>query len=213
MRGDGQSNVVPVASDRQREAIDVLVASLRPDVLRLPEGLVEKISPRPPGNEKSRETFDGDTGVVFDPLAPAASAVELTLNVLLDPNRAARMTRSGDPGFQEICDSLLNSSWFAAATQGLDAAIHRQTNDIVLTRLMQLSVNMDADAAVRAIALDAVMSLDKWLESHAPGDRVWRAHFGLARYQIARLLDDPSSIDAIVPVTSPPGSPIGSFME
>ena len=71
----------------------------------------------------------------------------------------------------------------------------------------------DADPDVRAIALDAVTSLDEWLESQAPGDRVWRAHFGLARYQIARLLDDPSSIDAIVPVTSPPGSPIGSFME
>ncbi|MCH8059625.1 MAG: zinc-dependent metalloprotease [Proteobacteria bacterium] len=213
MRGDGQSNVVPVASDRQREAIDVLVAALHPDVLRLPEGIVELISPRPPGNEKTRETFDGNTGVVFDPLAPAASAVALTLDVLLDPRRAARLMRSGDPGFGEICDSLLEASWLATASQDLDAAIQRQTSLIVLTRLMQLGVNMDADADVRAIALDAVMSLDEWLESQAPDDRVLRAHFGLARYQIARLRDDPSSLDAIVPVTSPPGSPIGSFTE
>ncbi|MCH8867401.1 MAG: hypothetical protein IID58_11170 [Proteobacteria bacterium] len=71
----------------------------------------------------------------------------------------------------------------------------------------------DADADVRAITLDAVTSLDEWLASQAPDDRILRAHFGLARYQIARLRDDSSSIDAIVPVTSPPGSPIGSFTE
>jgi len=79
LRGDGQSPQRPVAAARQQQAIDALIETLDPKVLSLPDDLAATISPRPPNNPKSRETFSGTTGVVFDAKAPAASAVAMTL--------------------------------------------------------------------------------------------------------------------------------------
>jgi len=64
-------------------------------VLRLPDELIDSIPPRPPGFAKTRETFPTDTGTVFDPLGAARSAVALTLDVMLEPTRAARMILTG----------------------------------------------------------------------------------------------------------------------
>lgn len=213
LRGDGQDNVVPVSAERQRQAIDTLVASLRPAVLQLPDGLAAKISPRPPGHAKSRETFSSNTGIVFDAMAPAASAVALTLDALLDPQRAARMTQSPGPGFASITDGLLEATWFATGAQGTDAAIQRQTGGIVLTRLLQLSSNAEAAPEVRALTLDAINKLGDWLTRQSPGDQATRAHYALAQLQIERWRRDPGSLETIVPVTLPPGSPIGALAE
>ena len=210
MRGDGQGSVTPVAAARQREAIDALVAVLDPEVLRLPDGLASNIPPRPPGYPKTRETFTGATGGVFDDMAPAASAVSLTLDVLLNPVRAARLSRSGDPGFSEVTDRLLRLAWFDDSG---DAAIQRQTGSILLSKLLQLSVNPDADMQVRAQALAAVDQLHNWLAGRSSDDSATSAHYGLARLRIERMRHDPESVDAIVPLTVPPGSPIGAMTE
>jgi len=209
MRGDGQRSTTPVSAARQREAIDALIAVLDPDVLRLPDGLASSIPPRPPGYPKTRETFVGKTGIVFDELAPAASAVSLTLDVLLDPVRAARLSRSGEPGFAEVTEGLLRLAWFDAG----NTAIQRQTGSILLAHLLRLSVNPNAETQVQALALAALDHLDDWLAGRTSGDAATNAHYGLARLQIERRRNDPASVEAIVPVTSPPGSPIGAMTE
>jgi len=208
-RGDGQVAVEAVAADRQQQAIDALVATLAPDVLQLPEGLAEKIPPRPPGYPKLRETFSSATGTVFDPLAPAASAAVLTMEVLFEPTRAARMQRSAAPGFDTVIDGLLAATWYADNLSGEAAAIQRQTSMIVLQRMLQLAVNGGADAAVRATTLDAVNQLDEWLAGQPMDDRTMRGHYSLARYQIDRMRSDPVSVEALLSVAPPPGGPIG----
>ena len=210
LRGDGQNTIMPVAADRQREAIDALFTTLDPAILRLPPELLASIPPRPPGHPKSRETFAGNTGVVFDEFAPARSAVSMTLDVLLNPARAARMVRSGVPGFSEITDRLLALAWLDETD---DAAMQRLTGNILLTMLMQLVVNPAVDADVRSTALATVNRLDDWLIAAAAAqtdeDSGAQPHHALARLQIEQMRVDPASVDAIVPVTSPPGGPIG----
>jgi hypothetical protein len=211
LRGDGQNTITAVAADRQREAIDALFATLDPAVLRLPPELLASIPPRPPGHPKSRETFSGSTGVVFDELAPARSAVSMTLDVLLNPVRAARMTRSGAPGFAEVTNRLLALAWLDESD---DAALQRLSGDLLLTKLMQLAVNPAVDAEVRSTALAAINQLYDWLiaaeaaPTGAAPTGVQPQH-ALARLQIERMRDDPASVAAIVPVASPPGGPIG----
>lgn len=217
LRGDGQDARVTVAADKQRTALAILLHTLSPTVLRLPDELIDSVPPRPPGFAKSRETFPSDTGVVFDPFGAAESAVALTLDVLLDPTRAARMVAAGarqaeSPGFGELSESLLRATWFSRQRSGVGGEIQRLTNDIVLERLMLLSVNPEADAQVRAIAFDAISELDRWLESRIARENVrqWRAHYRLARHQIERVRHDPASLETLVPVVSPPGSPVGN---
>jgi len=211
LRGDGQPLQEPVTAGRQQQAIDALIATLDPKLLSLPDDLAVMISPRPPNNPKSRETFSGATGVVFDAKAPAASAVAMTLAVLLEPSRAARLAQTGTPGFGTVPKALINASWRARQAPGSAGAIQRQTNLQVLYALFRLAFNPAADSDVRAIALDTINSLGTWLSRQSPKSDVLNAHFRFAQFEIDRLLGDPAQIDVLVPVTVPPGSPIGSY--
>jgi hypothetical protein len=138
----------------------------------------------------------------------------LTLNVLLEPTRAARMVssnaRNRTPGFADLTAELLESTWLAARQRGVEGELQRVVNNLVLERLMLLAVNIAVDTQVRALALDAINSLDDVLASRVnrEGDNTWRAHYGFARFRIERMRNDPASVAEIVPVTTPPGEPI-----
>ena len=81
----------------------------------------------------------------------------------------------------------------------------------VLYALLRLAFNPAADGEVRAIALDAVSGLDNWISRQSPKATIMRAYYGFARFEIERLKRDPLQLELMVPVTVPPGSPIGSF--
>jgi len=211
LRGDAQSSQEPVEAARQQQAIDALIATLDPKVLSLPDNLAAMISPRPPNNPKSRETFRGATGIVFDAKAPAASAVAMTLNVLLEPSRAARLQQIGAPGFGAVPETLINASWRSKQARGMSGAIQRQTNLQVLYALFRLAFDPAADNDVRAISLAAINTLDTWLSRQSPKSDVLNAHFRFAQFEIDRLLGDPAQIGILIPVTVPPGGPIGSY--
>jgi hypothetical protein len=220
MRGDGQDISAPVSPDRQREAIAALLNTLAPAVLRLPDNILRLIPPRPPGFPKSRETFPTSTDKIFEPFGAARSAAALTLDVLLEPSRAARLIATSarnatSPGFIELTDDLLDISWFAPRQSGLDGEIQRTTNSLVLERLLMLVMNSDADVQVRAIALDTIERLDSWLASRvsSESDSNWRAHYRFARFNIERMRSDPASVEQLTPVGVPPGSPIGTTLD
>lgn len=217
MRGDGQPISTPVSADRQREAIAALLSSMTPSALRIPDNVLRLLPPRPPGNPKSRETFPTNTGKIFEPIGAAQSAAALTLEVLLEPTRAARLVASNArqptmPGFGELADDLLRATWYGAQPSGIEGELQRATNNLTLERLMALAVDKDADTQVRAIALDTVNSLDAWLTPRATSanDSRWRAHYGFARFRIAQMRSDPASIEQVETVTVPPGEPIGT---
>ena len=211
LRGDAQDDARPVAVARQQQAIEALLATLDPAVLRLPQSLADAIVPRVPNDPKSIETFASATGGTFDAIAPARSAVALTLQVLLDPARAARLERSGAPGFGAVTGGLLGASWYAESRDGTGASIQRQTNMQVLYGLLGLAFNANADTQVRATSLAAVLNLEAWLAKQSPRDAEMQAHFAFAMHEIARLRADPAAIEILVPAVVPPGSPIGSF--
>ena len=111
LKGDGQTPTAKIDGDRQRAALDALIATLSPEVLALSPELVALIPPRPPGSGSSRELFPRETGYLFDPIAAASTAVDLTLKVLLDPTRAARLNRqvmldAGAPDFAAVLLAL-----------------------------------------------------------------------------------------------------------
>jgi hypothetical protein len=86
-------------------------------------------------------------------------------------------------------------------------------NIAVLERLLLLSFDDAASADVRAVAVEAVNSLERRLSDGASRDgaTIWRAHYSLAQQMIRQAREDPASLEKLVPVTVPPGSPIGSF--
>ena len=208
LKGDGQKAMRPVAAARQQRAIEALLRTLQPSLLLLPDALVAALPPRPPGYPASRELFSGYTGGVFDPLAPAAAAAELTLRVLLDPARAARMNRNGSPTFRALIERLLAATWHARPGAA-EFAVHRQTGLLALDRLLALALDRGIDPGVAAASLDAVLGLKASLAAADPVEPERRAWRRLAIRRIDRALDDPASIGERPAVRVPPGSPIG----
>ncbi len=216
LRGDGQKITEIVAPDRQRRALAALLASIQPEVLRLPEHILDLIPPRAYGYGRSRETFNVRTGVTFDPLAAAEMAANQTLRFLLNPQRAARLVEyharsSRYPGFSEVVDRVIAETWKNEREPGLDGEVQRVTDAVVLHHLFALGVNPDASNQVRALVLHAVADLKAWLVQSAKKikDRSQRAHLEFAVAQTEHFQKDPRDFGPARPVSPPDGSPIG----
>ncbi|MCJ7557371.1 MAG: zinc-dependent metalloprotease [Gammaproteobacteria bacterium] len=214
-RGDGRQISKPVPAEQQRRAIDALLTTIRPYSLALKPDLIALIPPRPPGTPASRELFPRQTGYLFDPLAAADTAAGLSLDMMLDRTRAARMVNAHAldaklPDFGELVDKLLKETWYEVNATGQEAELQRVVNMATLQRLIALTGDGDAQAQVRAITWDRLTELAGWLEkqSRRSPDTNWRAHYRFASGQVQRLLDDSSAIAPLLPLKAPPGSPI-----
>jgi hypothetical protein len=217
LRGDGQSAPLRVDAKKQQDALSALIATLAPDVLMLPQTLTDIIPPRPPGYPLGRESFSRATGVTFDPLSPAASAVSLTLDVLLNQQRAARLNtqRTADqsmPDFHTVLTALAQASWYDQRQSGVAGAIQRLTADQFLNRLITLANDAGADTQTRAQAFLTIQNLDQWLARQSPlkTERNWTPFYARARYAIAAMMNDPSKAAPVQAPPAPPGSPIGN---
>ena len=219
LRGDGQSQPETVDAEKQWAAINALLVTIDPQVLKLPQFVVEIIPPRPPGYKLDRESFPRSTGKSFDPLSPPASAISLTLDVLLNQHRAARMNAfsasdSAMPDFMALLDSLNQATWYQQRQAGVIGAIQRIAATQYLDRLLSLASDSKANTQIRAQALFAAQALDKWLAKQKPGrlDGDWAAHYAQARLRIAAMINEPSSVAPTKPRPTPPGSPIGNLL-
>ncbi len=217
MRGDEQAMPVTVEAQKQQAAIAALLDTLDPDLLSLPQSLLDVIPARPPGHDLSRESFSRTTGVLFDPLAPAASAFSLTLDVLLHRDRAARMNafHAADerlPAFNSLLDSLIGTSWQSRRRSGMEGAIQRVGSYQVLQRLMGISIDAASTPEVRAQALMSIRELDDWLSKQSSKrlEPEWEAHYGLVRHEIALMLENPRAWAPDQRQAPPPGPPIGN---
>jgi hypothetical protein len=216
LRGDGQTPTQIVAPAEQRRAVAAVLATLKPDVLALPEPLLKMIPPRPPDYERGREHFKIHTSPAFDALAPAEAAAQHTLQFLFNAERAARLVEfharnSENPGLEEVLDAVLGATWKAPRGSGYAAEIARTIDGVALYDLMALSANERASDQVRAIAALKLEELRGWLATAQSSamDEEERAHLFFAAKQIEQFQKDPKVISVTPPAEPPDGQPIG----
>ncbi len=210
-RGDGSAAMAPVDARSQNDALDALLATVAPSALALPPTLRSLIPPRPPGYGRTRELFDGRTGLTFDPIAPAETGAALTFGYLLDATRATRLAyqpaQDADlPSFTDLLERTTAKLANGAQSDDTYLADIRKGVWTEWTRaLMELSSNTRAASAVRATT-DA--HLDRMARDLSTGDD----HARWLSARIARYLARDYAPDAELPraLTPPPGSPIGN---
>jgi hypothetical protein len=216
LRGDGQTPLQIVAPAEQRRALTAVLATLKPDVLALPESLLNIIPPRVPDYERGREHFKIRTSPAFDALAPAEAAAEHTLQLLFNAERASRLVEfhsrdAKNPGLDEVLDAVLNATWKASRAPGYFGEISRVVDSVALYDLMALAVSERASAQARAIASLKLEELRNWTANARNGvkDSEERAHLYFAATQIAQFQKDPKLIPIPTPAQPPDGPPIG----
>ena len=216
LRGDGQTPTKIVAPAEQRRALAAVLATLKPQVLALPEPLLKMIPPRPPDYDRGREHFKIHTSPAFDALAPAEAAAQHTLQFLFSPERAARLVEfhardAADPSLEEVLDAILAATWKSPRGSDYNAAIARVVDDVALYDLLTLATNDAAPTEVRAIAALKVRQLKTWLSGAASsaGDDE-QAHRAQAIRQIEQFERDPKKLELPAPALPPDGPPIGS---
>ena len=212
-RGDGQMTYQIVTGERQLRALQLLLKTLEPQELEVPEHILKLFPPK--GGPSSDELFARHTSPMFDPLAAAESAAGHTLSFLLNARRAARLVQqhtsdSSIPSLGRVIDELLSKTWKNEAEfSAKHAEIQRAINDVVLKRLFGLASNNEATTQVRAIAFLKIENLKKWLGNQTPTDESQLAHFVFAKNLIEQFQKEPSKFEIADPPEAPAGAPIG----
>ncbi|MBE7173216.1 MAG: zinc-dependent metalloprotease [Williamsia sp.] len=215
LKNDGEVVTRMVEPAEQWRAIDGMLSTIKPDALALPENLIAKIPPRPVGYPASAETFDGHTGVTFDPIGAAETAAAATLAYLLDAQRAARLIEyqardSKQPGFMPMVDKLLEQTWKAAPVAGYKGELQVMVNNLTTKYLLGIAANTRAGESVRGEALLKISELKDWLNSKLAGAQPrQKAAFLFALSQIKEFENDPGKFQLAEPLAMPPGAPIG----
>ena len=216
-RGDGSLVTEPISPDQQQKALHAVLMTLSPEALTLPESLLRLFPPRPPDYPRTRESFDGHTGLTFDAEGPVEAAAALTASLLFHPSRASRLVEyhardSKQPGLDETLDAILDATWRSPRKSDLAAQTQFTVEDVVLEHLLELASAHEASTEARAIALATIPKLEAWLKSEVSttltSDIV--AHRQAAIDEIERYKRDPSKFAPAPEIATPPGQPIGS---
>ncbi|MEQ5788872.1 zinc-dependent metalloprotease [Erythrobacter sp. NFXS35] len=212
VNGGGREAAEPVAPAKQRAALDATLATLRPEVLRVPPALMPLLSAAANGStdrQYETEVFATAGGPVFDPLVAADAAAQLTAQTLLAPRRLARLVVQSQSdrealGVGELLDRLTETV-LASTSDDLGRRIAYRT----LATMAQIARRPEATPEVAAALDQKLRDVGEALARRkaSGADRAWAL-------SLSRRLLDPDQreqLAASLPrlVSVPPGDPIG----
>lgn len=90
-RDDNQTLVEDVSFNRQNKALLSLLKTIDVKNLAIPKSKLKLFPPRAYNYPRTRESFKSMTGVSFDPFSAVSTASEMSLSLLLNPERMNRL--------------------------------------------------------------------------------------------------------------------------
>jgi hypothetical protein len=220
MRGDGQipTSFVPIAD--QKEALEAVLNTISPKTLALREDLIKIIPPRPIGYYRSRETVKIRTGLTFDPIASAEAAADMSVSLLLRPERATRLVEyhardASQPSLDYVLNQLMLSTWKSKPLNGYEGEVRHVVNAVTLKNLMYLVSDNEASEQARAVAYAHLTGLRSWAKKQVSvtKDVNEKASLQFAVFQIDQFEANPEGFKRLEPLSPPDGSPIGTDMQ
>ncbi|WP_031425624.1 zinc-dependent metalloprotease [Flavimarina sp. Hel_I_48] len=206
----GDPNLVPVAfidTKTQEDALKSVLLTLNAEHLAIPKDKLALFPPRAFGYERTRESFKGDTGVTFDALGAAATASDMTLTFLLNPERANRLVENhaidnDQLGLDGLLEALENATLGNKIKDDYKKEVQHTINHNVIKHLKNLYVSKKAIPQVKA---KIYSELTKIAENARDENRY-------VTTDIEQFLKEPQKFEALPSPTIPDGSPIGSYM-
>ena len=197
----------------QNKALQVALNCLNADILTIPNKIIELIPPRPPMYYNVGELFQKRTGLNFDALAAAEALADYELEFLFNADRANRLVQfkaeANTLGWDDVLDAIINKTWKITLQTGLKKEVQLQTQQMVLSWLISLSMNDRANYAVKSICFDRLQQLKKYCAEQMKINPTLKAHYS---YAIERI-DKPKDITVPQHKDIAPGAPIGCDWE
>ena len=164
VKGDGQQTVAIVDKKLQSQALGTLLKTLDADEIAIPKNKLSLFPPRAFGYAKTRESLKGKTGVSFDALSAPETAADMTLGLLLHPERASRIIQQkamqpNNLSLSDILDALLNATIYKQHKDNYLITIQQNINFRVLYHLMNLAAHDNVHPQVNAIAFAKLKEL------------------------------------------------------
>ncbi|MGH1363724.1 MAG: zinc-dependent metalloprotease [Calditrichia bacterium] len=210
----GQKQVLEVVDpSAQQAALRALMDVLMPEQLLLPESIRKLVPPKSYGTYRGRESLSGRMGPIFDPLAPAEMVIDLTLDMLLNRERAARLIVQGASdkktlSLDKLMEKLYRFAYKNNSEKGLQAEVRAILRDRLLERLMNLAADSRALTQVKSTAYGYISKVRKDLNGFKVKDSKESKTY--LRNKINRFMQDPASWKPGKRLVPPAGSPIGS---
>ncbi len=208
VRGDLQPTPQVLPKAIQEKALQAVLDCLSPELLTMPEKIMQMIPPRPPLYYGVGELFTKRTGMSFDPVAAAEALTDYELGFLFNAERANRLVQhkalANTIGWDDVLDAIITKTWKAPLQKGLQGTIQLQTQQMVLTWILGLSQSDNATYAVKSICFERLQSLKQYAEQmkNTPGVK---AHYSYAVERISK----PKDISLPQHKDIAPGAPIG----
>ncbi|MCT6700004.1 zinc-dependent metalloprotease [Rheinheimera sp. 4Y26] len=195
-----------VEPDKQQQALDAILATIKPDYLLLPAELLALIPPKAFGDSDGRESFSGRYGLAFDPISAAEAAANHSLSLLLHPQRLNRLSgqQQLQPMLAKLLDATLRQPWPAQEQAGssAQALVQQRVGHVAFYQLMQSLTAADTAPEARAIVRSELMQLAVFLQKQSNASQQlllsqWQQYLQSGKWQ-----------PVFVPKELPPGAPI-----
>ncbi len=218
VRGDNQVVSETISGEEQLMALNAVLKTLNAEVIAIPKQKLELFPPRAFGYSRSRESFKSNTGVAFDAFGAPATASDMSLRLLLHPERTARLVQQHSlkkelPGLDQVLEQLIDNTFKLSFQDPYLQEVQNAINYNVLQHLMNLAVNKDATPAVKAGAFSKIIQLQSWFSNKKQQDWNLAMHQQYSR-DITQFLKEPSTFTPLpVAPQIPDGAPIGDYEE
>jgi len=210
VKGSDGLVVEVVSKEKQEEALEVILQTLNAETLAIPEDKLKLFPPRAFGYKRTRESFKSNMSVAFDALGAAATASEITLKLLLNPERANRLIQQKamdkkNMGLETVLAELIDETFFVKNNSDYKKEVQQTIQYVTFQYLLNLAVNNKSIPQVKAITNESLETLFKELatDKNSFNKQLFREY--------KAFLKSPEKFKQFKAPKIPDGSPIGSF--
>ncbi|MEM9362572.1 MAG: zinc-dependent metalloprotease [Bacteroidota bacterium] len=209
VKGDGQRTVYPINASNQENALKSILGTLNASVIAIPKNKLDLFPPRAIGYGRTRESFKGRTGVTFDALSAAETSADMTLGLLLHPERASRLIQQksldeDQVGLADVFNTLTENTILKKHKDTYLAEVQNTINYRVLYHIMNLAAHAKVHPQVNGLAMEHLKEIRKDLLAGTKTS---------ASQELVRRMDafikEPTTFKVIPAPKIPDGSPIG----
>ncbi|MAP53440.1 zinc-dependent metalloprotease [Altibacter sp.] len=210
VKGTDETIVKTLPKEEQQNALSAILTTLDAETLAIPEAKLNLFPPRAYGYWRTRESFKSNMGVAFDALGAAATASDMTLGLLLHPERANRLVQQKalDPktiGLEDVLNQLVKATFSPSGKTQYQKEVQNTIQYRTLQQLMQLSLHKNALPQTKGMVNETIDRLARELSKKED------AFSKQLSREITIFRTKPENFTSVVVPEIPDGSPIGSF--